>query len=70
MSSLALAQGQNQANMYTGIANALGSTLTSLAGSGALGGASRMGGGAATNVPSGWSQSSFGFNNGAGWGSL
>ena len=70
MSSLALAQGQNKANMYTGIANALGSTLTSLAGSGALGGASRMGGGAATNVPSGWSQSSFGFNNGAGWGSL
>lgn len=79
MSSLALAQGQNQANMYTGIANALGGTLTGLAGSGALGGASSsgalggsslMGGGATGNIPSGWNQSSFGFNNGAGWGSL
>jgi hypothetical protein len=81
MSSLALAEGQNQANMYTGIANALSGTLTSLAGSGvlggasrtgsgALGGASRMGGSMTGNIPSGWNQSSFGFNNGAGWGSL
>jgi hypothetical protein len=70
MSSLALAQGQNQANMYTGISNALGGTLTGLAGSGALGGASRMGGGMTGSIPSGWNQSNFGFNNGAGWGSL
>ena len=73
MGSLALAQGQNQANMYTGIANALGGTLTGLAGSGALGGGSNAGmpsSGAAGNIPSGWNQSSFGFNNGAGWGTL
>lgn len=66
MGSLALAQGQNQANMYTGIGNALGGTLTGLAGSGALGRAggsptSYFGQNSAVNIPSavspGFSQS-------------
>ena len=54
MSSLALAQGQNQANMYTGLANTLGSTLMAAAGargSGNLGGITNgLSGGNASNL--------------------